>query len=547
VPLTFRFPFIFIVSFYFFSFYNPVYSQPDNTFSRIDSLRGYLNSNRSCYDIIYYDLEVSIDTRIESISGSNEITLKALRDFNRIQLDLFENMIVDSIIYNMHPISYTRDGNAIIIDFNNSVVFNQEVILKVFYHGHPVVSQNPPWSGGFVWARDSLNRTWIGVECQGTGASLWWPNKDHLSDEPDSMQISIIAPEPLIAVSNGKLIENYNLPGNLKKWIWKVTYPINNYGVTINLGYYSHFNEKYLSNNSEYMLDYYVLDYNLDKAKSHFKQVRRMLESYEYYFGPYPFERDGYKLVEAPYWGMEHQSCIAYGNEYQNEEYYLFDYIIIHESGHEWWGNSVSTKDNGELWIHEAFTTYMESLFIEYDYGYNIAINYLEDQKAYIENMYPISGPLSVNFNDWDDSDMYYKGSWMLHSIRNTIGDDEEWFSTIKKTYQHFKYQTISGNELINFMNSQVDYDIEPIFRNFLTNRNIPELKVKMKKNKHGIKLTYRWKNVNNDFNMPTKVRVDKSDWVAIFPGIKNKSILLKYKDKKEVEFATDLFYHAVN
>ncbi len=545
MPITIRISFIFILVSYFFPIFNPANSQQGKSYSHADSLRGHLNLNRSCYDILYYDLEVSIDTLSESISGSNEITLGAVENFKRIQLDLFENMIVDSIIAYNPSISYTRDGNTIIIDFKETIVADKQVKLKVYYHGHPITSQNPPWDGGFVWAKDSLFRTWVGVECQGKGASLWWPNKDHLSDEPDSMQISIVAPRSLVAVSNGKLFKTYELPENLKKWIWKVSYPINNYNVTINLGYYSHFTDIYSANNAAYTLDYYVLDYNLEKARPHFKQVKKMLESYEHYLGPYPFQNDGYKLVEAPFWGMEHQSCIAYGNEYQNDEF-GFDYIIVHESGHEWWGNSVSTKDIGDLWIHEAFSTYMESLFLEYNNGYSTAIDYLDDQKDFIENKYPISGPLSVNFDEWLDSDMYYKGAWMLHSIRNTIGDDSVWFKLIKNTYQHFKYQTISGNEIINYMNEQVEYDIEPIFNNFLTNKDIPVLKVKIRENKDGKKLIYHWKNVDQDFNMPTKVHCGENDWVVIYPEVKKKRIVLKCEKKTKIEFATDLFYHEV-
>jgi aminopeptidase N len=496
------------------------------------------------FDVKHYHLHVSLDIPSQSISGRNDIFLEAVSPFEIIQLDLFENMILDSVLLQGRKLIFSREGDAFFVHFPSTVKTKDTLTVSVYYKGRPVVSDNPPWSGGFVWEEDSLGRNWIGVACEGTGASLWWPNKDHLSDEPDSMLITIRGPESLPAISNGLLIHEQRLPEDMKEWTWRVTYPINNYNVTLNLAHYHHFSDIYRNGTDKALpLDYYVLDYNRDIAPSHFGQVKGMLECFEHYLGEFPFWNDGYTLVETPYWGMEHQSCIAYGNDFENNEY-GFDYIIVHESAHEYWGNSVSTKDHGELWIHESFATYMESLYMEYFHGRDSAQYYMNEQRKTIYNLKPILGPLHVNFNEWTDADMYYKGSWMLHSIRNMVADDSLWFSMIRSLYQEFKYKTVSTVDVVDFMDSMTVQDLQPVFRQFLTTTDIPRLVIRKKFTRNGLKLKYRWARVVKDFNMPVIARINENERITLYPSTRRQKIVLPVFSPENFELDTDLFYY---
>ena len=538
--------------FFLFFFYvcsTIAYGQTVQTgiFTREDSLRGHLNEFRTCFDVKHYDLKVNIDVPARTISGQNRIFMVATRSLKKLQLDMFRNMFIDSVLYKGKKLEFDRDTDAFYVRFQEPVVKDDTFSLSVFYHGKPFFSLNPPWSGGFIWEKDSLGREWIGVACEGTGASLWWPNKDHLSDEPDSMQISIIAPDSLVAISNGLLKKVTPLMGNKKEWTWEVTYPINNYNVTLNLAHYGYFQEIYRNPASDLLpLDYYVLDYNLDKAKNHFGQVKGMLACFEHYLGKFPFWNDGYTLVETPYWGMEHQSCIAYGNEYENNDY-GFDFIIVHESAHEYWGNSVTVKDHAELWIHESFATYMEALYVEYFLGKSRAQQYLNDQRKMIYNVRPVLGPLEVNYNEWNDADMYYKGSWMLHSIRNTLNDDSLWFRMLKATYQEFKFRNITSADIINFMDGMTPPNLKPIFQQFLNTTEIPTLKAKRSFTKKGLELVYQWENVVKDFNMPVVLEINHERDLRLHPTTKRQRILLSVDQNDQVRFDTDRFYYLVD
>ncbi len=510
-----------------------------------DSLRGSLNEYRSCFDITYYDLSIKPDLYNHSISGSNHIQMKAVTDFERIQLDLFANMALDSVVYKGNSLSIERIGDAFFIQFPQIIKEGEHISVRVYYHGIPVIAKYPPWDGGFVWSRDSLNRDWVGVSCQGIGASLWWPNKDHLSDRPDSMRITLEVPNHLMGISNGKLMNIIELDSKNTKWIWEVSYPINNYNVTVNIGHFAHIKDHFIGMDGRLPLDYYVLDYNLDIARQQFKQVQSMLKCYEHYFGPYPFYNDGYKLVETPYYGMEHQSCIAYGNDFQNNEF-DFDYIIIHESGHEYWGNCISIRDLGELWVHEGFTTYMESLYVEYFHGKEVALEYLEQQKSSIENTIAMLGPLNVNYDNWMDTDIYYKGSWMLHSIRNTIDDDAIWFDLLKAVFQQFKYKTVSSEEIINYLDSETDFNLKQIFNNYLNNPEPPELLVRIKQKKEDVQIKYAWRKVKKDFNMPVNMLYG-NEVIRINPTVKKQKLEVPLVEGEEIRFDTRLSYFMIS
>ena len=385
-------------------------------FSEADSLRGMLRHERTCYNVNFYDLNLDIDFKTQRISGYNTIRYLVLRGFNVLQIDLFANMQIDSITHQGHKVDFRRKHNAVFVDLGEMQEADKMDEITVYYQGQPRKAVNAPWDGGFTWSKDANKKPWLGVSCEGIGASLWWPNKDHLSDEPDSMRINCTVPKGLTCVANG-VMRSQKDDKETSTFEWFVSYPINNYNVTLNVADYVHFSDTFISptDSTKLPMDYYVLPYNLQKAQKQFKEAHDVLRIFEKYLDKYPFWNDGYALVETPYLGMEHQGAIAYGNQYKpgymgsHPAGIPEDYIILHETGHEWWGNSVSCNDHAELWIHETFCTYMESVYVEEKYGYADAVRYLKYHSAYIGNQQPIVGPLNVNY-DKSDSDMYYKG-----------------------------------------------------------------------------------------------------------------------------------------
>jgi len=516
----------------FFLIYSNFYSLSiAQSYSRNDSLRGALNPSRTCFDVYYYDLSLIINIQNKSIQGVNEIYFKTLSNTNKIQLDLFSNLIIDSIYFNGQKLSFTRDSNAFFIQFPSILSANTTSKLSVYYEGNPIIAKKAPWDGGWVFTSDSLKRPWVGVACEGIGASLWWPLKDHLSDEPDSMRLHYTVPSSLMAVGNG-ILESTKINDNEKTttYNWKISYPINSYNVTCNIANYTHIQDQHIQTNKDTLaIDYYVLDYNKQKALSHFKQVHPMLTCYEKYFGPYPFFKDGYAMVETPYWGMEHQGAIAYGNDYTNK-IIDFDYIIIHESGHEWWGNNVSTCDHAEMWIHESFTTYTENLLIEYFYGYDMSIRYLNLNKGLIKNIDPIVGPLDVNYEGWNGSDMYYKGAWILHTFRNVLQNDSLWFSILKGIQQDFALKTIHTEDIVQYINQKTGVDYSWFFKQYLYNAQPPTLVTYSEKIKKNVRIYYKWENTNTDFVMSIPLNIEANKSIYITPGLDYKFIEVKSK-----------------
>ena len=522
-------------------------------FTYSDSLRGNLSEFRSCYDVYYYDLDITVDDYQQKIINSyNNIHIKALSDFQTIQIDLFENLKIHSIQFEHKKLEFQRIHNAVFINFPRIINENEKISFKVLYSGKPRVAVNPPWDGGFSWEKDNNGNSWVGVSCQGLGASSWWPCKDHQSDEPDSMKITSTVRYPLQVISNGKkksdkTFFSEELQSKANKSSWYVSYPINNYNVTLCIGDYKYFNDIHINNFDTLELDYYVLKYNYNKARDHFQQVNPMLECFEKYFGPYPFYKDGYTLIETPYLGMEHQSAIAYGNNYLpgyngNKQFIAgldFDYIIVHETGHEWWGNSITTNDIADMWIHEGFCTYSEVLYVECIYGYDIMLKYVNNQKRSVRNDKPIIGPYNVNKKG--SNDMYQKGSLMLHTLRSLIDNDSLWFSIIKGISEEFKYKIVDGIEIINYINEKVDLDLYYFFKQYLNNADIPIFEYKIQKNGRGSTLLYRW-NAINDFNMNIKVNIGQKDlWLS--PDSEWKEYGLGNNDIKSFKVRDDLFY----
>lgn len=532
VRLLLLLPFVFLLE-------HPAIAQ--SVFTRADSVRGAYNKYRACYDVYFYDLSIAVYPEERFIRGHNRIWLETQEDMDILQVDLHHLLEIDSIRFNGEPLWHARDSNAVFIHFSKKVRVSSRIALDIYYSGNPLVAAKPPWQGGFVWRKDKQGNDWVGVACQGIGASVWWPNKDHLADKPDSMRIRANIPDDLFCVANGILEDYTTHENNRSTYTWKVQYPINNYNVTINIGDYEEFDELYTSvSGEEIQLNYYVLSYNMDKAREHFKQVRTMLDIYEDLFGPYPFPKDGYALVETPYWGMEHQSAIAYGNNYQNNEW-GFDYIIIHESAHEYWGNNISVKDIADLWVHESFTTYTESLFLERLSGHKTATEYLKTQRELIKNKEPMQGPRDVNYYQRKDSDIYYKGAWMLHTLRHVLHNDSLWFALLKNIQTTYRKKTVTTEDITGYIQQFTNLKLERFFEQYLNTTDIPVLAYKLKEKKEGYQISYRWENVVDDFDMPIRV-VEANNILKLTPTTRWQKVMVEKGSPEDFYVPADMY-----
>ncbi len=481
------------------------------SFTRKDSLFGGLRTERTCFDVLRYDLNIKINPQEKSIVGFNEISFRVIENTNKIQIDLFENMRIDSIVFDSQKLNYKREFNAVFIDFKKALVKDTTQKLRFYYSGNPIVAKRAPWDGGFVFEKDSNKKDWIGVAVQGTGASLWFPCKDSQTDEPDNgSTIKVAVPNGLMNVSNGRFLGQQDLKNGYTRWDWEVKNPINSYDITINIGDYVHFGERYKNLD----LDYYVLRENEAKARVQFEQVKPMMDCFQSKFGTYPFAEDGYKLVETHYLGMEHQSAVAYGNKYQNGYLgndlsgtgngLLFDFIIIHESGHEWFGNSITSADVADMWIHEGFTCYTESVFLECQYGYEKAQQYINGLKRNIQNDKPIIGQYGVG--NEGSGDMYYKGALMLNTIRHIINDDSKWWEILLKYSNTFRHKIIDTPTVIAFFNQETGLNLTPIFSQYLKYKAVPILEVNIDKKK---RLSLKWNTAEPNFEMPVEVNIN--------------------------------------
>ncbi len=520
------------------------------TFTRSDSLRGYLSPLRSCYDVTYYHLDIVVNPADSSIKGSNTIRFKVVNPFKEMQVDLFANMKVDKIEFEDGTLlKYSREFGAVFITLPKELEQNTIHQIVFYYSGKPQVAINPPWDGGFVWKKQKEGNPWVMVTCQGTGASLWYPNKDHQSDEPDSMLLSVTVPKELEDISNGRLRSKADLPDGQTQYNWFISYPINNYDVTINIGKYAHFSDVYTSSDrSKLTLNYYVLPENLAKAKKQFKQVKTMLACFEKYFGKYPFYRDGYKLIESSHNGMEHQTAVAYGNHYQggyegrssSPVGLKFDFIIIHESAHEWWGNSITSKDLADMWIHESFGAYAEALYVEYNWGHKAALEYINGKKQNVRNDKPIIGPYNVNHEG--AGDMYDKGQLVLNTLRDVINNDKLWFSILKGIQQKYACQTVTAEDITNFINDKTGTNYNYFFDQYLRYPNEPEFLAFVVQKGDETALRYKWNADVKDFKMPLKATTSPNHFEFIYPTTKWQTMKLKNFDPKEFKVDEDEF-----
>lgn len=532
------------------------------TFSHADTLRGSNGPGRAWWDATKYDLHVNFNIEDSTISGYNVISYKELNPNHAgfFQIDLQEPLIIDSVILDFRDenridisnaakkniarkkLDFIRNGNAwfVYLKEDKTMISNlklQVANLIIYYHGKPRVAKNAPWDGGLIWKKDKAGNPWIAVACQGLGASVWYPCKDYQGDEPDSATMHFTAPSDLVSVSNGRLKSIKDNGNGKSTYTWTLVNPVNNYNISPYIGKYVHFGEIYKGEKGNLTMDYWVLDSNLTKAKEQFKDAPRMMKAFEYWFGPYPFYEDGYKLVDAPYLGMEHQSAVGYGNGYRNGYFgkdlsgsgqgMKWDFIIVHESGHEWFGNNITAKDIADMWIHEGFTNYSETLFTEYYYGKKAATEYIVGVRKKIQNDKPIIGQYDVN--NEGSGDMYYKAGNMIHTIRQVINNDEKFRGILRGMNKTFYHQTVTTKEIEDYISKKSGIDFSKVFDQYLRTTKIPVLEYKTVNGK----LFYRWNNCVEGFKMPLKIYNNKGNLIFIRPSTEFK---MAPKDVKNIK-----------
>ena len=498
-------------------------------FTKQDTLRGSITPERAWWDLTYYHLDIAVDLDNKFIKGSNTIEYKVLEPNKKLQVDLQSPLKITKVEQNGKELTFSSEGSAHFINLIDKQRKGKINSVKVYYEGNPKEAVRAPWDGGLSWTRDSNGKHFAATSCQGIGASIWWPNKDHMYDEVDSMLISVNVPKGLMNISNGRLkkIEEFE---DTNTYHWYVSNPINNYGVNINIGDYVEFSEVYEGEKGKLDMIYYVLRDNIERAKTQFKDAVKMMDAFEYWFGPYPFYEDSFKIVEVPYLGMEHQSSITYGNKYMKG--YLgrdlsrtgwglkFDYIIIHEAGHEWFANNITYKDIADMWIHESFTTYSENLFLDYHYGKEASSEYVIGTRAGISNSAPMIGPYGVNQRG---SDIYSKGANVLHTIRQIANSDEKWRMILRGLNKDFYHQTVETKQIENYISDKMGYDLSTFFDQYLRTTNIPVFEYKLN---NGL-LEYKWTNVVDGFKMPIELFVG-DEKIRLNPTQEIKSINVK-------------------
>jgi aminopeptidase N len=514
---------------------------PAFTQTRAEILRGEYGRYRANNDLLSYRLDIRVDPARQFLTGKNTIRFRMLSDDTRVQMDLYAFWTIERIVMGRTALNYTREMNAVFIDFPEPLRAGRTYAIDFYYSGTPEPTAR---FGCITFRKDSAGRDWITTACEDAGASYWWPNKDQWRDEVDDMQISVAVPNQLTAVSNGAFAGTMALPDGYTRWNWVVHYPINSYGVALNIGAYERLRDRL----GDLALDYYVLPEDVARAKEQFAQVKPMLQAFEHYFGEYPFKQDGYKLVQVPYAGMEHQSAVAYGNHFVNSYYPSpdwtgvqisprFDFIIIHESAHEWFGNAVTAADVSDMWIHEGWATYLECLFVEYMYGHADYLAYVNAEKNKVRNIEPILTKRGIHQEPTQDQ--YFKGALFLHTLRSIIDDDRRWFALIREMYQRFTYTTILTEDIVQFFNQQTGMNLTPVFDEYLRHPEVPMLQLKFDETAHTV--NYRWKASEKDFAMPVRVG-DPNVWQVIRPT--SEWQMMRWPGKpSDFEVATELYY----
>ncbi len=507
--------------------------------TRADTLRGSITPERAWWDLGYYHLAVEIFPETKSIKGTNLVKYRVKSENQTLQIDLQEPLKITSAVQNGEKLEVKKEGAAHFVTLKKKQTPGQVEEILISYEGQPKVAVRPPWDGGITWQKDANGKQFIASSNQGIGSSIWWPTKDHPADEVDSLRISVTVPSELMDVSNGRLVKTEK-NGETTTYHWEVKNPINDYGVNINVGDYVHFAEKFAGEKGELDMDYYVLRDNLEKAKVHFQDAGRMMKAFEYWFGPYPFYEDGFKLVEAPYLGMEHQSSVTYGNGYQNGYRgrdlsgtgwgMKFDFIIIHEAGHEWFANNITYQDVADMWIHESFTNYSESLFLDFHYGKEAGQEYVRGTRMNIANDIPIIGKYGVNQRG--SGDMYYKGGNLLNMLREILNDDEKWRGVLRGLNQEFYHQTVTTEQVEDYISKAFGKDLKPVFDQYLRDVRIPILEYYCSDDQT---LNYRWINAVASLDMPVDVSMGEKK-VRLMPTTKWQQLQVENKPALTVD-----------
>jgi aminopeptidase N len=517
--------------------------------SHADTLRGSFNTpGRVWWDASFYDLHVAISPKDSSIAGYNGITYRVLKPATEMQIDLMEPLEVDSMVQDGRAVRFRRDGNAFFATLTSPQRTGDRKTIRVYYHGRPQIAKNPPWQGGFTWAKDSLGRPWVVTTDQGMGASVWWPNKDTQADEPDSQRVALTLPDPMMDVSNGRLRKTTHNSNGTTTYEWFVVNPINNYAIAVAGGTYAHYTETYDGLKGKLTMDFWPLDYNLENAHRQWPQARSMMECFEHWFGPYPWYEDGYKLLEVPNTGMEHQSAVSYGNWYQNGYRkrdgsgtglgLKWDFIIVHESAHEWFGNNITSKDNADMWVHESFANYAEGIYTECQFGKQAGADYIVGNRRGIRNDRPIIPPYDVN--DQGSGDMYPKGGEMLHTIRQIVGDDAKWRGILMGLNKTFWHQTVMGKQIESYISAQAGVNLTKVFDQYLRTTMVPTFEYRIA----GDTLSYRWATVVPGFDMPVRVALNGKDYTLIRPteGWKTEKVSLA----TPADFKVDVNFYVI-
>jgi aminopeptidase N len=508
-------------------------AQDTTVFTHADTIRGSVTPERAWWDASFYDLHVAVSPRDSSISGWNGITYKILGAPRAMQIDLRLPLVADSVVQDGQRLAFHRDGDALLVTLAAAQASGDQKTVTVYYHGKPPAAKHAPWDGGFVWTQDSVGNPWIATAAEGIGASVYWPMKDSWADEPDSQRVAVTVPNPMIDVSNGRLRRTVPNGDGTTTYEWFVSSPINGYDIAVNAGSYAHSSSTYAGEAGTLTMDFYPLAIHADTARVQFEQARPMLKCFEHWFGPYPWYTDGYKLVETPHLGMEHQSAVAYGNHYKNG--YLghdlshtglgmqWDYIIVHESAHEWWGNNITAKDPADMWVHESFASYSEGIYTECQQGKEAGAAYLRGLRLNVVNDAPVVGHFGVN--NEGSGDMYMKGANMLHTIRQIVGDDDRWREILRGLNKTFWHQTVTGQQVRDYISAQAGKDLSRVFEQYQNTTKIPVLQYSLA----GSTLSYRWSNVVPGFDMPVRIATSSADWKVVTPSERWQTVKVSY------------------
>lgn len=498
------------------------------------------SQKRDCFDVTWYHLDIQINPTERALSGEVEIKGIATGALDTIQIDLAEALTVKKVVFegDNTAVPFVRKASCFLVKVPEKLAHAPSFTVKVAYEGAPQVSKRPPWAGGMVWKKDKNGKPWVGVACETEGGSLWFPCKDANYDEPDSVLAQFsIADTGVMIVSNGQLVGEEHTAGRYSS-TWKVSYPINVYDITFYVGDFRKISDEYRSKvtGKTLSLDFYVLPGNVYRATDHYAQTKPIIAAYELLYGPYPWYRDGFKLVESPYAGMEHQTAIAIGTSYKKEIEGKVSYIILHETGHEWFGNSVTAADLADVWLQEGFTTYGESLYLEKDMTNSAADKQLLMYRLFIKNKYPMVGPYGRKYFDYHDGDVYTKGAWLLKTLRTQINDDATFFKLLRTWYAENAYHLVRSEDFIEMVGQITGKDYNWLFDQYLHRNDVPVLEYNFTKDHT---LLYRWTHTGENFDQ-LNVRCTADKWShskVIAPSPKVQSIRFAADEGNDIRF----------